>query len=489
LQHCAHFREASEGTMKQDARRLWKAILGELQVQVSPANFEYFKDSEGLDLTDGVLRVGVPNAFKRETLAQSRFDARVRGIAARQAGRPVLIRYELLRTAPPAPLLQELEVDDDPPIQLPGRSASGGRQPAGRRAVALHGAYQETLAPLPQPLAGTPLNPRYTFETFIEASSNRLAYGAARAVADSPGHDYNPLFIYGDTGLGKTHLLHAIAHAALARHLPIIYTTSEIFTNELIDAIRDRRTDEFRQKYRHCRVLLIDDIQTLEGKERTQEEFFHTFNAIHGAGGHIVLSSDRPPSDIPHLEQRLRSRFEWGLIADIKLPDLESRIAILSSKLNGRASEVTPEILELLASRVQRNIREMEGAFNRVEAYARMHGLPLSLPVAEAALASVASSAAPRAGDVLRAVSHYYRVSLDELKSSTRAQRIAHPRQVGMYLLREDIKLSLPEIGRQLGDRDHTTVMHGIKKVAARIPSDTQLRSELQAIRDLVRSS
>jgi chromosomal replication initiator protein len=474
--------------MTQDARKLWKAILGELQVNVSAANFEYFKDSVGLELTDGVLRVGVPNTFKRETLAKSRFDGRVRGIAARHAGQPVLIRYELLRAAPPAPLLEELEPDDDPPVQIssgqrPGRPASG------RRAVALNGAYQETLAPLPQPLAVTTLNPRYSFDTFIEAGSNRLAYGAARAVADAPGHVYNPLFIYGETGLGKTHLLHAIAHAALARHIPIVYTTSEIFTNELIDAIRDRRTDEFRQKYRHCRLLLIDDIQTLEGKERTQEEFFHTFNAIHAVGGHIVLSSDRPPSDIPHLERRLRSRFEWGLIADIKLPDLESRIAILRSKLNGHASEVTPEILELLASRVQRNIRELEGALTRVEGYARMHGLPLTLPVAEAALTSIGTSSAPRAGDILRAVSQYYRVSLEDLKSATRAQRIARPRQVGMYLLREDIKLSFPEIGRQLGDRDHTTVMHGIKKVANELSSDAQLRSELQAIRDLVRSS
>jgi chromosomal replication initiator protein len=344
-----------------------------------------------------------------------------------------------------------------------------------------------------RPSKGSPLNPRYTFGTYVVGSGNQLAHAAAEAVAETPGERYNPLFVHGGVGLGKTHLLHAIGNAVAERNLEVLYVSSETFTNDLIDSIRDHRTDDFRQKYRRCSALLIDDIQFIAGREKTQEEFFHTFNAIHEAGGQIVLSSDRHPTEIPTIESRLRSRFEWGLIADIQRPDLETRIAILRSKLNGRHNAVPGEVLEFIAHKAQSNIRELEGSLNRVLAYAQLHQASFSVDLAAAALQVVDSAksgrSVPAAEAVLQAVSRYYGVSLADIRGKQRDQRVVRPRQLAMYLLRHDGQLSTPDVGRLLGGRDHTTVMHGASKIDTLLQRDHQLRGDLLAVRELLQTA
>ena len=452
-----------------DYQQLWQAALGELQLQMSRPNYDtWFKDTALVGLEGDTCVVAVPNPFTMEWL-ETRCVPLIRKTLLGIVGRPVDVRFVLKAAAAPsppaAPLLGLTAEPDEGAARRPRRSA----------------ASQTTT---------TPLNPKYTFAEFVVGSGNRLAHAACLAVAEHPGHQYNPLFIYGGVGLGKTHLLHAIAHDVLA--VPgarVVYVSSETFTNELIDSIRQRRGDEFRNKYRHCDVLLIDDIQFIAGKESTQEEFFHTFNAVHGASGHIVLSSDRPPKAIPTLEDRLRSRFEWGLIADVQPPDLETRIAILQAKCAKLEVDVPADVLAYIAHKVQSNIRELEGTLNRVVAHAALSQQPVSTETAVAALADVlvdTTRRAVRPESVLEAVTRYYNVSLLDLQGKARDKRVVGPRQVAMYLLRDETTLSLPDIGALLGGRDHTTVMHGVQKVAGEIDQDGRLRTDVRAVRDLL---
>jgi chromosomal replication initiator protein DnaA len=330
------------------------------------------------------------------------------------------------------------------------------------------------------------LNPRYRFSTFIVGSGNRLAHAASLAVSDAPGQAYNPLFLYGGVGLGKTHLLHALGHKMLELGLTVLYVSSETFTNEIINAIRYRTTDEFRAKYRSVDVLLVDDIQFIAGKDSTEEEFFHTFNSLYEMSKQIVICSDRPPKAILSLEERLRSRFEWGLIADIQPPDLETRLAILRAKADQLGREVPDDVMSYVASRVQSNIRELEGSFNRLLAYADLQGLPLSAETAKAALASIASDGRQRrvsVAEVLAAVAEYYRIPEDDLRGKQRDKHIVGPRQVAMYLMRQETEASLLEIGQSLGGRDHSTVLHGYEKIAREVNENTSLRKEVLAIR------
>ncbi len=330
------------------------------------------------------------------------------------------------------------------------------------------------------------LNPRYTFSTFIVGSGNQLAHAASQAVAEAPGQAYNPLFLYGGVGLGKTHLLHAVGHTAIAHDLVVLYVSSETFTNEIINAIRYRTTEEFRAKYRSVDVLLVDDIQFIAGKESTEEEFFHTFNTLYENSKQIVICSDRPPKAIVSLEERLRSRFEWGLIADIQPPDLETRVAILRAKADMMGRHVPDDVINYLASRVQSNIRELEGSFNRLFAFAQLQGLPLSIDTAKAALASLATDGRPRrvsVGEVLETVAEYYRVTADDLCGKQRDKHIVVPRQVAMYLMRQETEASLMEIGQALGGRDHSTVLHGCEKIGREVNENTALRKEVLAIR------
>src|SRR5216683_1431090 len=333
------------------------------------------------------------------------------------------------------------------------------------------------------------LNPRYTFDAFIVGNSNRLAHAASLAVAEAPGESYNPLFLYGGVGLGKTHLLHAIGHEVHDRfpRKRVVYLTSEQFTNEVISSIATARMGEFRHKYRTVDVLLIDDVQFLAGKDRTKEEFFHTFNALHEINKQIVISSDRPPKEIPTLEDRLRSRFEWGLIADIQSPDFETRLAILHSKLGINGSLVPEDVLSFIAHKVQRNIRELEGALTRVQAFAAVHQRPVDAEEAARLLADIIPAGTRKPINVERIqtlVADYYNVTLEDMKGKRRDKHIVFPRQVAMFLVREETPSSLPAIGKAFGGRDHTTALHSIEKIANELKEDERLRFEVQAIRE-----
>jgi chromosomal replication initiator protein len=333
------------------------------------------------------------------------------------------------------------------------------------------------------------LNARYTFSTFIVGSGNQLAHAASLAVAEAPGHAYNPLFLYGGVGLGKTHLLHAIGHTALENGMTVLYVSSETFTNEMINAIRYRTNEEFRAKYRSADVLLVDDIQFIAGKDSTEEEFFHTFNSLYESNKQIVMCSDRPPKAIVSLEERLRSRFEWGLIADIQPPDLETRVAILRAKADLSQRMVPDDVIQYLASRVQSNIRELEGSLNRLLAFSQLQRMPLTNDTAKAALANIATDARQRRvsiDDVLNAVAEYYRISLDDLRGKQRDKHIVVPRHVAMYLMRQETEASLLEIGQSLGGRDHSTVLHGCEKISREVNENTALRKEVLAIRQQI---
>jgi chromosomal replication initiator protein len=339
---------------------------------------------------------------------------------------------------------------------------------------------QHVVIPAPK------LNARYSFSTFIVGNGNQLAHAASLAVAEAPGHAYNPLFLYGGVGLGKTHLLHAIGHTALENGMVVLYVSSETFTNEMINAIRYRTNEEFRAKYRSADVLLVDDIQFIAGKDSTEEEFFHTFNSLYESNKQIVMCSDRPPKAIVSLEERLRSRFEWGLIADIQPPDLETRVAILRAKADLSQRMVPDDVIQYLASRVQSNIRELEGSLNRLLAFSQLQRMPLTIDTAKAALANLASDARQRRvsiADVLNAVAEFYRLSLDDLRGKQRDKHIVVPRQVAMYLMRQETESSLLEIGQSLGGRDHSTVLHGCDKISREVNENTTLRKEVLAIR------
>src|SRR5207247_5464849 len=351
-------------------KQLWSAASGELQVGLSRAQYDnWFKETQVISEEDDVFLIGGPNAFAREWL-ESKFRPQVRSTLQHLLGKTVDVRF--VTSAANAP--------------MGGRM--GGTSGAADPGV---GGSQQAGTQDRREVSGALLNQRYTFSTFVVGSNNRLAHAAALSVAERPGHSYNPLFVYGGSGLGKTHLMHAIGHAVIARHPKkrVVYATSEKFTNEFINSIRAQKGEEFRERYRRIDVLLIDDIQFIAGKEGTQEEFFHTFNAIHEEGKQIVMSSDRPPKAITQLEDRLRSRFEWGLIADISTPDLETRIAILRAKAEAQSTPVPPPVIDFLAQRIVSNIRELEGALTRIVAYATLNAVPVTTPLAQEILQNI----------------------------------------------------------------------------------------------------
>lgn len=435
---------------------VWSAALGELQLQVTQATFDtWLRDSRLLKYEDGTFVIGVKNGYAKDWL-EHRLLAIIKRTLARQTGKTVAVQFVVWseETQP--------QTDDVLPLLNPSPSASVPTQV----------------------LSSANLNPRYTFDNFVVGPGNRLAHAASMAVAESPANAYNPLFIYGGVGLGKTHLLHAIGHDCQAQGLHVLYVSSEKFTNDLIEAIRSHTTDAFRDKYRTADVLLVDDIQFIAGKESTQEEFFHTFNTLHGTGKQIIVSSDRAPKAMSTLEERLRSRFAWGLIADIQPPDLETRIAILRSKSIACGVSVPDEILVLIADRIQSNIRELEGALNRVAALSTLTHQPLTPEVADTALDNLLPQRGKLTPDqIIEAVGHHFGVEVAALQGHSRSQVIARPRQVAMYLIREETGASLPQIGALLGGRDHTTILHGCTRIADLIEEDTNLRREIIALR------
>ncbi|GAQ24861.1 MULTISPECIES: chromosomal replication initiator protein DnaA [Tepidanaerobacter] len=332
------------------------------------------------------------------------------------------------------------------------------------------------------------LNQKYTFDTFVVGNSNRFAHAASQAVAESPAKAYNPFFIYGGVGLGKTHLMHAIGHYILQRdpNCKVVYLSSEKFTNELINSIRDDKNVEFRNKYRTIDVLLIDDIQFIAGKERTQEEFFHTFNALHDANKQLVISSDRPPKEIPTLEERLRSRFEWGLITDIQPPDFETRIAILQKKAMMENLIVPDDVINFIATKIETNIRELEGALIRVVAYSSLTNCPIDMQLAEQVLKDLIPNGKPKqvtSVQIVKEVGNYFSINPEDFKSKKRTKDLAFARQVAMYLCCELTDLSLPKIGEEFGGRDHTTVIHARDKITSDMQQDIQLLNAIESIK------
>lgn len=456
-----------------NARQVWQAVLGDLQMRLPKSDFEtWLQGTAIVAFEDGLAVISTPNSFAKQWLERKAGDL-IRRTLSNVLGYSVQVRVVVAGNGDKGgPARNEPQRRRKP-------AAEGADRPADSRPVPP--APQQL--PLPMPLPGG-LNPDYTFSTFVVGSSNRMAHAAAMAVAEHPAHAYNPLFIYGGVGLGKTHLLHAVGHYA-RQHSPetrVLYVSSETFTNELVNAIRRHETEEFRQRYRHNDILLIDDIQFIGGKESTQEEFFHTFNTLHAAYKQVVLTSDRPPKAIVTLEERLRSRFEGGLIVDIQPPDLETRLAILRTKAEERGAQIPNAVVEFLAQRVQRNIRELVGCLNRVLAYAELNGLPLTVELTHEALDEIFFDSRRQdvtSQKILETVSKHYGVTLDELQGKGRSQEVAMPRQVAMYLLREETGASLAEIGQQLGGRDHTTILYGCEKVAQEIEVDAHLRREV----------
>lgn len=333
----------------------------------------------------------------------------------------------------------------------------------------------------------TMLNPKYTFDSFVIGNSNRFAHAASLAVAESPAKAYNPLFIYGGVGLGKTHLMHAIGHYILNNNpkSQVVYVSSEKFTNELINSIKDDKNVEFRNKYRNIDILLVDDIQFIAGKERTQEEFFHTFNALYEANKQIIISSDRPPKEIPTLEDRLRSRFEWGLIADIQAPDFETRMAILKKKADVEKLNIPNEVMVYIATKIKSNIRELEGALIRIVAFSSLTNKEISVDLASEALKDIISSKQTRQVtiDIIQeVVANYYNLKIEDLKSARRTRNIAFPRQIAMYLSRKLTDMSLPKIGEEFGGRDHTTVIHAYEKISNNLKKDESLQNAINEL-------
>jgi chromosomal replication initiator protein len=438
------------------AEQVWQATLGQLQMEMPRATFDtWLKGATLLTHEDGEYVIGVNDAYRKDWL-ENRLLGSVKRTLGQVANRSVEVRFVVWA------------------------NGSGSKAEASEPASSFEPPLPEHL-----PTAGTRLNPKYTFDNFVVGASNRLAHAASLAASENPAKAYNPLFIYGGVGLGKTHLLQAVGNACRVRGLQILYVSSEEFTNDLINAIRSHTTEAFREKYRSADVLLIDDIQFIAGKESTQEEFFHTFNALHGQDKQLVLTSDRPPKAMVTLEERLRSRFEWGLTVDIQPPDLETRQAILRSKADRARRQVDPAVIELIARRVQSNIRELEGALTRVMAYADLIGQPLTIELATSALADLIPRHRTLTPEqILLAVSAFYNVSTDTLTGRDRSKDVALPRQVAMYLIREETDASLPAIGDALGGRDHTTIMYGCEKIADQIERDDSLRRQLIQIRE-----
>jgi chromosomal replication initiator protein len=456
---------ATPSSSLSSAQKLWQAALGELQLQMTRATFDtWLRGSQVIACDEGTFTIYVRHTYAVDWL-RNRLLPTIQRVVEHLLGHSVQLIFTSRApdTQPDMMLVPEIVVEDD---LAPERSESGRQAKANGK-------------------PSTVLNARYTFDSFVVGASNRLAHAACLAVAESPARAYNPLVVYSGVGLGKTHLLHAVGHVAQQRGLAVLYLSAEWFANDLINAIRAQTTDSFRAKYRSIDVLLVDDIQFIAGKERTQEEFFHTFNTLHGANKQIVMSSDRAPKALLALEERLRSRFNWGLIADMQPPDLETRIAILRNKAEAANMSVPGEVLAFIARKVPSNVRELEGALTCVLAHAQLMHAPLTLDTARAALAGVLGiNQGLTPAQILSAVARHYRLAEGQLTGPSRAKAVSVPRQLAMYLIRQETGASLPEIGQLLGGRDHTTILHGFGRIESQIEIDEALRRDWLAIKE-----
>ncbi len=430
-----------------------------MEKKVSKPSFEtWLKSTKASSLKGDTLTITAPNEFARDWL-EGRYTHLISSVLYEVIGEELLVKF----------IIPQNQTNDDIDLKPSQKDKNKKRDDD-------QGEYPQHM-----------LNNKNTFDTFVIGSGNRFAHAASLAVAEAPAKAYNPLFIYGGVGLGKTHLMHAIGHYVL-EHNPaakVVYLSSEKFTNEFINSIRDNRAEQFRNKYRSVDVLLIDDIQFLAGKEQTQEEFFHTFNTLHEENKQIVISSDRPPKEIPTLEDRLRSRFEWGLITDITPPDLETRIAILRKKAKAEGLDIPNEVMLYIANQIDSNIRELEGALIRVVAYSSLINKDINADLAAEALKDIIPSSKPKIitiYEIQKAVGEEFQVKLEDFKAKKRTKSVAFPRQIAMYLSRELTDSSLPKIGDEFGGRDHTTVIHAHEKISRLIKTDVQLQQQIKDI-------
>lgn len=447
--------------MDSHTSEIWQNILSIINTKLSKPSFDtWFKATKVVSIDDHSIVISAPTTFAVEWL-ESRYTKLVATTVYEYLGKQVEVTFVIEESAPP----EQPPANKEPqaPVQT-----------------------EESISHM--------LNPKYTFDTFVIGSGNRFAHAASLAVAEAPARAYNPLFLYGGVGLGKTHLMHAIGHYIL-EHSPsskVVYISSEKFTNEFINAIRDNRAENFRNKYRNIDILLIDDIQFIAGKESTQEEFFHTFNALHEERKQIIISSDRPPKEIPTLEERLRSRFEWGLITDIQPPDLETRIAILRKKAKAENLDIPNEAMVYIANQIDTNIRELEGALIRVVAYSSLINQDITTHLAAEALKDIIPSSRPKMitiQDIQQKVGEYFNLKMEDFKARKRTKAIAFPRQIAMYLSRELTDFSLPKIGEAFGGRDHTTVIHAHEKISKQIKNDQELNKVINNITEKIKNS
>ena len=450
--------------MDAQLNNLWEQALNIIKGEISEISFDtWIKSCTPISISDNILKLSVPNEFTKGILDTRYKDLLIQALKI-VTSRKFKIEFYLE---------SDLEEEKENEEKQKEEKKENTNDVDGSIVVS-------------DEMSAT-LNPKYTFQSFVIGNSNRFAHAASLAVAESPAKAYNPLFIYGGVGLGKTHLMHAIGHYILQENpkAKVVYVSSEKFTNELINAIKDDKNEEFRNKYRKVDVLLIDDIQFIAGKERTQEEFFHTFNALHEENKQIILSSDRPPKEIPTLEDRLRSRFEWGLIADIQPPDFETRMAILKKKADVEGLNVPNEVMVYIATKIKSNIRELEGALIRIIAYSSLTNRDVSVDLASEALKDIISnkeSAPVTVKTIQESVANYYNLRIEDLKSQRRTRNIAYPRQIAMYLSRKLTDMSLPKIGEEFGGRDHTTVIHAYEKISENLKTDEGLQSMINDI-------
>lgn len=445
---------------------VWDEVLTVMSSEVAKTSFEaWLKNSKPVQLQGNTLYIEFPNEFTKDWV-EARYANPLQKILRQVVNREWDLRFIIPQgvkslTSPLAPEPEE------PPVPV------------------------NIETPAPRTFASSVLNPRYSFDTFVVGNSNRFAHAASLAVAEGPAKAYNPLFLYGGVGLGKTHLMHAIGHHALSQknNVSVVYVTSETFTNDLITAIGQKSMVDFRNKYRNVDILLVDDIQFVAGKESTQEEFFHTFNALYEANRQLVISSDRPPKEIPTLEERLRSRFEWGLITDIQPPDFETRIAILKKKAALENHMIPGEVFDYIATHIQSNIRELEGALVRVTAYAHLHNAPVDLESTAEALKDIISAPLLKPitiASIQEVVADHFGLKVGEMKSKRRTRNITYPRQIAMYLSRELTDSSLPEIGAEFGGRDHTTVIHAYDKIQSELKLDPSLQNTIKELTSFI---
>lgn len=446
------------------SQSLWQSVLGEIEVSVSHATFmTWFKNTELLENTADTVTIAVPNIFAQRQF-EVKFNDQIRSILEKNGVKPSTISY-IVKTN------HKRQAASRETTQSPASS------PADR-----------LIAPAPKTKVVTNgLNPRYTFKNFIVGSSNDLAYSACQAVSKNPGTKYNPLFLYGGVGLGKTHLIQAVGNeiTAKAPDTTVLYISSETFVNDFLESIRFKKKG-FADKYRNVDVLIVDDMQFIAGKEKTQEEFFHTFNALHQTNKQIIISSDKPPRNIPTLTERLRSRFEWGMSIDIQMPDFETRCAILEAKAAASSAEIDRETVEYLANSVKTNIRELEGALNQLLAYSEMRGVPADISMAEGLIGNVRRTRPQHltSKQIIDRTAKHFQLTSTEICSAKRDKHIVTPRQVAMYLLRSELHLSFPKIAQELGRKDHTTAIHSVEKIEKAVKLDIMMREQIAELRE-----